>query len=119
MLAHNSGRYLLYLLNSPIQAHLEEKRELKSVEEGLIGKGRPGIYRPPIISVYCIEAGCLKCEEGAIIDVMLPDNKQILCNINMLLEALMRNDFLSKIDLWWVTLDKLGAIIRRSRRSWN
>ncbi len=106
MLAHNLDG-ICFSAEFANQVTLEENG-IEDVEQGLMGKERPGIY-DPYISVYCIEAGAklLKKEHFDIMYLTTTDFVQHKYAPGDP-EA---NDFLSKIDHWLGELDKLGAII--------
>ncbi len=106
MLAHNLDG-ICFSAEFANQATLEENG-IADVEEGLMGKERPGIY-DPYISVYCIEAGA-KLLQKEHFDVMYLTTTDFVQH-KYAPGSADANDFLSKIDYWLGELDKLGAII--------
>lgn len=89
------------------QATMKE-HGIENVEQGLMGKERPGIYDPDI-SVYCIEAG-VKLLQKEHFDVMYLTTTDFVQHKYAPGDP-EANDFLSKIDYWLGELDKLGALI--------
>lgn len=106
MLAHNLDG-VCFSAEFANQATLEENG-IEDVEQGLMGKERPGIY-DPYISVYCIEAGA-KLLQKEHYDVMYLTTTDFVQH-KYAPGSADANDFLSKIDHWLGELDKLGAII--------
>jgi phosphonoacetate hydrolase len=106
MLAHNLDG-ICFSAEFANQATLEENG-IADVEEGLMGKERPGIY-DPYISVYCIEAGA-KLLQKEHFDVMYLTTTDFVQH-KYAPGSADANDFLSKIDYWLGELDTLGAII--------
>ncbi|WP_282160968.1 phosphonoacetate hydrolase [Ulvibacterium marinum] len=106
MLAHNLDG-ICFSAEFANQATLEENG-IENVEQGLMGKERPGIY-DPYISVYCIEAGA-KLLQKEHFDVMYLTTTDFVQH-KYAPGSDDANDFLAKIDHWLGELDKLGAII--------
>ena len=106
MLAHNLNG-ICFSAEYANLATLEENG-IENVEKELMEKERPGIY-DPYISVYCIEAGAklLKHEHFDVMYLTTTDFVQHKYAPG----STEANDFLSKIDIWFGELDKLGAII--------
>lgn len=106
MLAHNLDG-VCFSAEFANQATIDENG-IEDVEQGLMGKERPGIY-DPYISVYCIEAGA-KLLQKEHYDVMYLTTTDFVQH-KYAPGSADANDFLSKIDHWLGELDKLGAII--------
>lgn len=106
MLAHNLEG-ICFSAEFADMASMEENG-IDNVEQGLMGKERPGIY-DPYISVYCIEAGAKLLEKDHY-DVMYLTTTDFVQH-KYAPGSADANDFLSKIDHWLGELDKLGAII--------
>lgn len=106
MLAHNLDG-ICFSAEFANMATIEENG-IDNVEQGLMGKERPGIY-DPYISVYCIEAGAKLLKKDHY-DVMYLTTTDFVQH-KYAPGSADANDFLSKIDYWLGELDKLGAII--------
>ncbi len=106
MLAHNLDG-ICFSAEFANEATLEGNG-IENVETDLMNKVRPGIY-DPYISVYCIEAGA-KLLQREHFDVMYLTTTDFVQH-KYAPGSEGANDFLSKIDIWFGELDKLGAII--------